>query len=60
MAKGGLGKGLDALFPTNVNISELSGNISSSDKVMELNINEIEPDINQPRKCCHFVAFEHS
>lgn len=50
MAKGGLGKGLDALFPTNVNISDLSGNISSSDKVMELSINEIEPDVNQPRK----------
>lgn len=50
MAKGGLGKGLEALFPTNVDISELSGNVGKNDKVVELNINEIEPDINQPRK----------
>ena len=50
MAKGGLGKGLEALFPTNVDISEFSGNVGKNDKVVELNINEIEPDINQPRK----------
>ena len=52
MAKGGLGKGLDALFPSNVDITTLSGNVSreTGEKVIEMKINDIEPDINQPRK----------
>ena len=52
MAKGGLGKGLDALFPSNVDITTLSGNVSreTGENVIEMKINDIEPDINQPRK----------
>ncbi len=54
MAKGGLGKGLDALFPSNVDLSTLSGNVSrettAGEKVVEMKLNDIEPDINQPRK----------
>lgn len=52
MAKGGLGKGLEALFPSNVDISSLSKEVSreTSEKVIEMKLNEIEPDINQPRK----------
>ncbi len=46
--KGGLGKGLDALFPSNVNVDILSS--SSKDAIVELKINEVEPNINQPRK----------
>jgi len=46
--KGGLGKGLDALFPSNVNIDSLS--TDAKDNIVELKITEIEPDINQPRK----------
>ena len=46
--KGGLGKGLDALFPSNVNIDILS--TDSKDAVVQLKISEVEPDINQPRK----------
>lgn len=46
--KGGLGKGLDALFPSNVNVDYLS--TDSNDKIIELKINDVEPDINQPRK----------
>lgn len=52
MAKSGLGKGLDALFPSNVDITTLAGNVSreTGEKIIEMKINEIEPDINQPRK----------
>lgn len=52
MIKGGLGKGLEALFPSNVDVSALSGNVSreTTEKIVEIKINEIEPDINQPRK----------
>lgn len=46
--KGGLGKGLDALFPSNVNVDVLA--TDSKDVVMELKINDVEPDLNQPRK----------
>ena len=46
--KGGLGKGLDALFPSNVNVDILSSN--SKDAVVELKINDVEPNVNQPRK----------
>lgn len=55
MAKGGLGKGLDALFPSNVDITTLSGNVSRETKnngeiIVQMKLNDIEPDINQPRK----------
>ncbi len=46
--KGGLGKGLDALFPSNVNVDILSSN--PKDAIVELKINDVEPNINQPRK----------
>ena len=47
-AKGGLGKGLEALFPTNVNVDILS--TDNKDAVVELKINDVEPNVNQPRK----------
>lgn len=52
MAKSGLGKGLEALFPSNVDIGSLGKNVSreTNEKIIELKVNEIEPDINQPRK----------
>ncbi len=46
--KSGLGKGLEALFPSNVNVDILSND--SKDAVIELKINDVEPNINQPRK----------
>lgn len=46
--KGGLGKGLDALFPSNVNLDVLS--TDSKDTIVELKINDVEPNENQPRK----------
>lgn len=51
MGKGGLGKGLDALFPSNVNVNTL-GDIAptTTEKIVEMKINDIEPNINQPRK----------
>lgn len=53
MAKMSLGKGLDALFPPNVNVNTLGdrNEISeSSENVIEMKINSVEPNINQPRK----------
>lgn len=51
LGKSGLGKGLDALFPSNVDIQNLGQTVKkSNDGVIELKLNEIEPDINQPRK----------
>ena len=52
LGKGGLGKGLDALFPSNVDITTLGGNVSreTSEKIIEMKINDIEPNLNQPRK----------
>lgn len=52
LGKGGLGKGLDALFPSNVDIEMLGGDVSreASEKIIEMKINDIEPNINQPRK----------
>ena len=51
LGKGGLGKGLEALFPSNVDVNNLSQSTSKKeDGIIELKINEIEPDINQPRK----------
>ena len=60
--KGGLGKGLDALFDNRAPIIESSESksqelsdekdFSLADKVMYININDIKPNENQPRK--HF------
>lgn len=52
LGKGGLGKGLDALFPSNVDVTTLGGNVSreTSEKIIEMKINDIEPNLNQPRK----------
>ena len=52
LGKGGLGKGLDALFPSNVDITALGGDVSheTSEKIVEMKINDIEPNVNQPRK----------
>ena len=51
LGKGGLGKGLDALFPSNVNIESLGEKgFETSEKVVEMKINEVEPNVNQPRK----------
>ena len=52
LGKGGLGKGLDALFPSNVDINALGGDVSrgTSEKIVEMKINDIEPNVNQPRK----------
>lgn len=52
MNKGGLGKGLGALFPSNVDVDMLSKNVSheTNEGVIELKINEIEPNLEQPRK----------
>lgn len=50
-SKSGLGKGLEALFPSNVNIENLGTPINKiNDGVVELKVNDIEPDTNQPRK----------
>ncbi len=46
--KGGLGKGLDALFPSNVNIDYLASD--NKDVIVDLKISDVEPDVNQPRK----------
>ena len=51
MAKTSLGKGLDALFPSNVNINSLGEEPDiSNESVIEMKINNIEPNVNQPRK----------
>lgn len=46
--KGGLGKGLEALFPSNVNIDGLSN--EGKDAIVQLKITDVEPNVNQPRK----------
>ena len=48
-----LGKGLDALFPPNVNVNTLGDKNEindASENVIEMKINSVEPNINQPRK----------
>lgn len=53
LGKGGLGKGLEALFPSNVDVENLAQSNKKTeveDGIIELKINEIEPDIKQPRK----------
>ena len=52
LGKGGLGKGLDALFPSNVDVTTLGGNVfdETTEKIVEMKINDIEPNVNQPRK----------
>ena len=46
--KTGLGKGLDALF--SMPIEEKKQDVVGNDGIVKLNINEIEPNINQARK----------
>lgn len=53
MAKMSLGKGLDALFPSNVNIEALGEKkeiLDASENIIEMKINSVEPNVNQPRK----------
>lgn len=51
LGKGGLGKGLEALFPSNVDVDLLGvEQVGKTEKVVEMKINDIEPNINQPRK----------
>ena len=51
LGKGGLGKGLEALFPSNVDVDLLGGEqIGKTEKIVEMKINDIEPNVNQPRK----------
>ena len=50
IGKSGLGKGLEALFPSNVDIEKLGDTQSNEEKIIEMKINNIEPNINQPRK----------
>lgn len=53
MAKMSLGKGLDALFPPNVNVNALGDRNTDEDfseNIVEMKINSIEPNSNQPRK----------
>ena len=53
LGKSGLGKGLEALFPSNVDVNNLSQsnrNKKVEDGIIELKLTEIEPDVNQPRK----------
>ncbi len=52
--KTGLGKGLDALFMGNQNIEE----VQEEDKILNLKINEVEPNRNQPRKKFEEEALE--
>lgn len=52
LGKSGLGKGLEALFPSNVDVETLGGEEfgKNSEKIIEMKINDIEPNRNQPRK----------
>lgn len=51
LGKGGLGKGLEALFPSNVDVDSLGTVLpNSNEKILEMKINDVEPNINQPRK----------
>ena len=47
--KTGLGKGLDALFATNVDVEET---LKENEVIEKLKITQVEPNRNQPRK--HF------
>lgn len=49
MAKRGLGKGLEALLPTNFSLDSNTG--ADTGKIVELKINEIVPNEQQPRRC---------
>ena len=51
MGKSGLGRGLDALFPSNVDVENLAQEYTTkNEKIIEMKINEVEPNRNQPRK----------
>lgn len=49
--KTGLGKGLDALF-SNTNVQNIEEDIKEGEKILTLEVNEVEPNRTQPRK--HF------
>lgn len=48
--KSGLGKGLGSLFPSNVDVDNLGGEIATNEKIVEMKINKVEPNVDQPRK----------
>ena len=51
MKKGGLGRGLEALFPSNVDVEGLTQEYTTkNEKIIEMKINDVEPNRNQPRK----------
>lgn len=51
LGKGGLGRGLDALFPSNVDVENITQEYATkNEKIIEMKINEVEPNRNQPRK----------
>lgn len=50
VGKSGLGKGLEALFPSNVDVDMLGRDGKDIEKIIEIKISEIEPNTNQPRK----------
>lgn len=50
MAKRGLGRGLEALLPSNFSLQPDKEKERSSKKVLELNIDEIVPNQDQPRR----------
>ena len=53
--KTGLGKGLDALF---IGTTEENNIYDNDERILNLNINEIEPNRNQPRKYFKEEALE--
>ena len=50
MGTKGLGRGLDALFEDIQEVKEVSDHKTVLDKVVELNMADVEPMLNQPRK----------
>lgn len=51
MKKSGLGRGLEALFPSNVDVEGLTQEYATkNEKIIEMKINDVEPNRNQPRK----------
>ena len=50
VGKSGLGKGLGSLFPSNVDVDNLGGDLAANEKIVEMKINKVEPNVDQPRK----------
>ncbi len=48
--KSGLGKGLGSLFPSNVDVDNLGTDLAVNEKIVEMKINNVEPNVDQPRK----------